>query len=254
MDLLGHGGQKYPSARVATSSALRDWSGVEAELRCHAASELPLIHLQQMEVAIATKRSYQAVVNRTGDGLTQETFVQPGTIWFCPIGVTEENVRITAPIEVLHIYLPALRFNQLSEVHGRAANRAPSIRYMAGVEDALIRQIGIALLDEIRFESAAGRVLVESLAVSLTARLASKYSEEQPVLLNSGYKKHVLDDVRIRRVIEYIAEHLEDDIGLDELASVACLSPFHFSRMFRNTMGVPPYRYLTHVRLERAKS
>ncbi len=49
-------------------------------------------------------------------------------------------------------------------------------------------------------------------------------------------------------------EHLEDDIGLEDLASVACLSVFHFSRMFGNRMGMPPHRYLSRLRLEAAKA
>ena len=63
-----------------------------------------------------------------------------------------------------------------------------------------------------------------------------------------------LDDRRLRRVLDFMAAHLEEDIGLDELASAACLSPFHFSRLFRNRTGVPPCRYLSQLRLDLAKS
>ncbi len=51
-----------------------------------------------------------------------------------------------------------------------------------------------------------------------------------------------------------MAEHLEDDIGLDDLAAVAGLSVFHFTRMFANRIGMPPHRYLGQMRLERAKT
>lgn len=54
--------------------------------------------------------------------------------------------------------------------------------------------------------------------------------------------------------MDYMSTHLEDDIRIEDLAGVACLSPFHFIRMFRNTMGVPPHRYLSSMRLERAKT
>jgi AraC-like DNA-binding protein len=66
--------------------------------------------------------------------------------------------------------------------------------------------------------------------------------------------RHGLDDVRLSRVLDYMQAHLGDPLGIEELAGIACLSPFHFTRMFRNSMGMPPYRYVAELRLERAKS
>ncbi len=51
-----------------------------------------------------------------------------------------------------------------------------------------------------------------------------------------------------------MTSHLDDDIGLADLAEVACLSQFHFVRMFSAKMGMPPHRYLGLMRLERAKT
>jgi AraC family transcriptional regulator len=45
---------------------------------------------------------------------------------------------------------------------------------------------------------------------------------------------------------------LSEDISLDELAAEARLSPFHFARMFKQSVGVPPRVYLTRLRMERA--
>ena len=65
---------------------------------------------------------------------------------------------------------------------------------------------------------------------------------------------HRLDDVRLRRVLAYIEEHLAEDITVADLANVACLSIFHFTRAFAATMGVPPHRYVSQRRLESAKA
>lgn len=54
-------------------------------------------------------------------------------------------------------------------------------------------------------------------------------------------------------ITEYIDENLAKDIGLEDLASVVTLSRFHFARAFKATFGDPPYRYLNHKRVERAK-
>lgn len=56
----------------------------------------------------------------------------------------------------------------------------------------------------------------------------------------------------LQRVTDYMAEHLHDQIGLDDLAREAHLSKFHFLRAFKATMGTTPHRYLTQMRMERA--
>ena len=63
-----------------------------------------------------------------------------------------------------------------------------------------------------------------------------------------------LDRARLSRVLGYIEEHLAGDITVTELANVACLSIFHFTRAFAGAMGVPPHRYVSRRRLESAKA
>ncbi|MFN7101339.1 MAG: helix-turn-helix domain-containing protein [Pseudorhizobium sp.] len=55
-----------------------------------------------------------------------------------------------------------------------------------------------------------------------------------------------------RRSVELMRARLSEDISLDELAAEAHLSPFHFARMFKQSVGVPPRVYLTRLRMEKA--
>ena len=55
-----------------------------------------------------------------------------------------------------------------------------------------------------------------------------------------------------RRCVELMRARLSEDISLDELAVEAQLSPFHFARMFKQSLGVPPRVYLTRLRMEKA--
>jgi AraC-like DNA-binding protein len=57
-----------------------------------------------------------------------------------------------------------------------------------------------------------------------------------------------------KRVTDYIDEHLADDVPLASLAALARLSPYHFSRAFAQSFGMPPHRYHVSRRVERAKS
>ena len=55
-----------------------------------------------------------------------------------------------------------------------------------------------------------------------------------------------------RRCIELMRARLSEDISLDELAAEVHLSPYHFARMFKQSLGVPPRVYLTQLRMEKA--
>jgi AraC family transcriptional regulator len=55
-----------------------------------------------------------------------------------------------------------------------------------------------------------------------------------------------------RRSLEFMRERLSEDISLEQLAAEARLSPFHFARMFKQSVGVPPRVHLTRLRMEKA--
>jgi transcriptional regulator GlxA family with amidase domain len=57
----------------------------------------------------------------------------------------------------------------------------------------------------------------------------------------------------LRRVQEYIETNLEGTVSIVLLAGVACLSPFHFARAFKQSTGVTPRDYLIQRRVERAR-
>ena len=58
---------------------------------------------------------------------------------------------------------------------------------------------------------------------------------------------------RLKRVLAYIDDNIGGDISLKQLAEVACLSPHHFSELFRRSTGVSPYRFVMQRRVACAK-
>jgi len=67
-------------------------------------------------------------------------------------------------------------------------------------------------------------------------------------------RRNGLSRERLQRVRDYIETHLDDRLTLTVLAEVACLSPYHFSRSFKQAVGIGPQRYVMRRRLERAKT
>jgi AraC family transcriptional regulator len=53
---------------------------------------------------------------------------------------------------------------------------------------------------------------------------------------------------RLRRVTRYIEEHLESPLRLGELSALAHMSPFHFARLFKRSIGVPPHVFVIRRR------
>lgn len=257
MDLLHHGSHKFPKARLIASSGALGWKGIAAELRSHPSGEIAAIQPEQVEVTIAVAGERDAIVSRKGAGLRQDTPVLPGQIWISPVGVVEDDIRITRPLSrILHLYLPTTPSEDLSAAFGGRGFGGDSLRYLAGIKDDLILQIGLSLMAELSRPSAGGRVLAESLANTLTVRLLQDYtsgrpSSPAPSALAASRRR--LDDLRMRRVIEFMMAHLEEDIGLEDLAASVNLSAFHFARMFKATTGTAPHRYLADLRLQAAK-
>ncbi|MFW8695709.1 helix-turn-helix domain-containing protein, partial [Mesorhizobium japonicum] len=56
----------------------------------------------------------------------------------------------------------------------------------------------------------------------------------------------------LQRVLDNIDQHLDDDLGLEALSSVAAVSKFHFHRQFMATFGLAVHRYVQLARLKRA--
>jgi AraC family transcriptional regulator len=58
---------------------------------------------------------------------------------------------------------------------------------------------------------------------------------------------------RLSRAMDVVRSGFCGEISLDELAAEACLSKYHFLRLFRTAYGLSPYQYIQHLRLEKAR-
>jgi AraC family transcriptional regulator len=59
---------------------------------------------------------------------------------------------------------------------------------------------------------------------------------------------------RLLRVLVHIQQHVDDALGLQELAGLACFSPYHFHRIFKGMVGESVKEHIRRLRLERAAS
>ncbi len=57
---------------------------------------------------------------------------------------------------------------------------------------------------------------------------------------------------RVDKVISFIGKHLDEELSLDKLSSVACFSKYHFHRLFTAHTGLSLQQYIRWLRLKRA--
>jgi AraC family transcriptional regulator len=118
-------------------------------------------------------------------------------------------------------------------------------------EDSALWDTALKLTTLIEGAGSDHRLYVEALGVVLAHELAR---------LNAGAPRMEpqvrggLAAWQQRTAVSYIEEHLAEAISLATLAQLVRLSPHYFCRAFKQSFGMPPHRYHTSRRLERAKA
>ena len=116
--------------------------------------------------------------------------------------------------------------------------------------DPQIEAIAMMLLAELHQASFSSQLYVDSLTNVLAVHLLRHYGTTRPQLpiYNGG-----LSQRQLLQVLDYIDAHLGREIELTDLAQLVDISQFHFSRLFKQSLGLSPYQYLLQQRIERAK-
>ncbi|HEX3140780.1 MAG TPA: AraC family transcriptional regulator [Rhizobacter sp.] len=114
--------------------------------------------------------------------------------------------------------------------------------------DAELGSVLRALWEEGEAGCPQGRLFADSLCLGLAMHVHRRFGRVEP---DRGEARARLTMAQLRRIDDYITENLDQPIGLADLAQEVGLSRFHFTRLFRNTVGHSPYQHVIRKRLER---
>jgi AraC-like DNA-binding protein len=115
--------------------------------------------------------------------------------------------------------------------------------------DPRLLQLGHLIARQCASGEAHDRLYCDGLVVAVLGALANLPAGADPRRDGAGG----LAPWQVRRVTEYLREHLAESVEMATLAGIACLSKAHFSRAFKVSTGLPPHRWLLNARIARAR-
>jgi AraC family transcriptional regulator len=181
------------------------------------------------------------------DGRERRGVQTQGQFCVLPAGATG-RWAMTRPAEALLLMLAPSLVQDTADALGLrgAAPLVPSIQ----ARDPQLERIAWILRAEHEDGYPGGRLFTDSLASALATRLLRLPPNPAPDARSSS---RGLPPRRLRSVIEYIEAHLDQDLTLSELATVAGFSVSHFKPLFKHAVGVPVHRYVVERRVELAR-
>ena len=197
---------------------------------------------------IVVYESARAIMQRSSGGPWQSDAVEKGVISL--LTRAEQSVwRWDRPIRVKHIYLGHEIIEQTaSQVFEKDLDRV-RIDDRVRAEDPIIPLYLKVLESELHAQGLGERLYIDSIRTQIAIHLLRHYANVEFRLPKLGSLSP-----RLRRMItEFIDQNLTEKITLDDLAGLAGLSSYHFSRKFKADLGMAPHCYVLSRRIERAK-
>lgn len=216
-----------------TVPAVPAWRGVAVGRHAVAAGEIQEYAAPTYGVDVHLSRPYQ--LEWKSGGRFERTLMTASDICIAPAH-QPITMRWRDDLEILSVQLePQVVLKTADDLKVRGQVEIPESH---GASDSSVAHLCHALWIEAQAGYPTGRVFGESLSTALAASLLQRHSVRRA----AEAPANTLSPRSLRRVREYIEAHLAGDIGLDELARVAELSPYYFARCFKNSVGTTPHQ------------
>lgn len=166
--------------------------------------------------------------------------VRRDSLAFVPAGF-RRLIDVAGPVGTLTVSMPKGLLGRMDEGQN-GGTPAP----FGNLHDPRMAQLVRMLAGEIRRPGFAADVLIDGLLRAINGLMMRRSTVIDPDPVD---RIHIAP-VRLSRVMEHIETHVAQTITLADLAAIAGLSVFHFSRVFKRQTGLTPYQAVTTKRLE----
>jgi AraC family transcriptional regulator len=171
--------------------------------------------------------------------------VRSGQLMLSP-AFTPASYRWSGEIEVISLLFTPDWLRQIGTEIGIKRPSHLDLRGSIEPEDAFLTGLLRAFQKEVLKPEIGSRLLIDSLSQALAVYLIRRQADRQ---LTTG-QPLIIPKWRIRRAQDFIRENLNNGISLKEIADAAGdVSPYHFSRLFKQATGFSPYQFLIECRV-----
>jgi AraC family transcriptional regulator len=237
-------------SRVILSSVSTRWNDVLLEQHRLPSSELADVTYQRHVVVINIGHSSTWEFKK--EGQFRRFFKARGAISFFP---SHQPFSGRLKVErgmfanVLFLALDAVFVRRVAEGLELDSDRIELVEQRRNT-DPTLRHIAMALRAGIQSGAALDRMYGEALSTALAVHLLREYGA--PVL---GPKRQYggLPRAKLMRAVEYIQDQLDTDLTVSGIAQAVGLSPYHFTRLFKESTAQSPYQYVVEARVRKAK-
>jgi AraC family transcriptional regulator len=233
---------------VATAQAL-DWPGLLLEAGRNDVAEVDDLTLAHHYIGINADRRPITMEVKEQHGY-RAVRLDPGQGWLTPAGHGFSlRVKSAGPHAYVRLSIDPVRFDRL--VSGSEDNATPvALRRSYAISGPQVGHLVSALTEEARAGTPSGLTFVDTLTAALALQLVHQ-AGAQP-LRKERARGGLAPGVR-RRVLELMEARAGERLTLDDLAREARLSPAHFARAFKESVGRAPHQHLMGLRLDRAR-
>jgi AraC-like DNA-binding protein len=234
--------------RETVSRRARSWNGMAAEIvQLTRRERLDVRYRGPAHLLIVVEQGVRSAGETSVEGLPSSTLRDlRRKMTFVPAGHRfHEWQQPSLLSRATYVYFDPARF-PLEELDDSDALNTPRLFF----EDAALWETALKLQRLIENPGSDSRLYLEALGVVLAHELIRPAAATR----QSAPARGGLAAWQQRILVDYIEENLAERISLAELAKLVRLSPYHVCRAFKESFGVPPHRYHTGRRIERAKA
>jgi AraC family transcriptional regulator len=235
-------------SRPVFSSRSRDANGIVLQHYRHPPGRLKVPGL----------RNHLVVVHLTGPVLIEDEFAdgkrdrrwsEIGQVSITP-AATAQSRALKGRTDAVLVHIPPTLLNEVArEVYNVENDRVALIRRLAVADEGLSRLVQ-ALSAELEAGGPGGDLMADLIGRAIALHLL-RYHSNLATAAPDGLPK--IARGRLRRLLDYMHVHSHEALSIRKLASLSGLSPSQFARGFRETTGLSPHRYLSDLRIERAR-
>ena len=189
------------------------------------------------------------LINRNCEGHHDRRWSEEGSISVVPAGMSW-TCSFSGQADFMVAFVAPDIVNEVAaSVFNRDQDQIRIVESFAKKDEILERLYRLIIAEAYRDE-AGNHLFIDAMTRALTLHLLRAYSIDSPRL---PVKTDAFIGWRLKRVIEYMHAHIDENIPLHQLAATSGLSTSHFTRAFRTATGKPPHQYLVGLRIDKAR-